>query len=264
MAKKILITGAGSGFGEGAAIGLAKSGYDVIAGVHIWPQLTKMREQAKSLGLTNLRVEKLDIGDPFDVAAALKWDIDILVNNAAISVAGPLSEIPLELVYEVFETNVFAGLNLAQKFACRWINEKRSGKIVFTSSVAGLIPVAGFGAYVASKYALEAIAQVLQEELKSHSIQVQTINPGAYKTGFNDAMVEAAYHWMDDEKDFIKKAEFEKQVAPILANQRDPQEVIEAMISIIPSSSGTFRNLIPKDQEESLKKKQEEVWEKKI
>ena len=63
MKKRILITGAGSGFGEGAAIGLAQKGHDVIAGVHIWPQATRLRKRREDLGLHNLRVEKLDILD---------------------------------------------------------------------------------------------------------------------------------------------------------------------------------------------------------
>ena len=59
--KRIVITGAGSGFGEGTAIGLAQKGHEVIAGAHIWPQVTRMRKKAKSLRLNNLRIEKLDI-----------------------------------------------------------------------------------------------------------------------------------------------------------------------------------------------------------
>ena len=58
MAKTILITGAGSGFGEGAAIGMAQNGHDVIATVQISPQVTPLRQKAKDLGLTNMRVEK--------------------------------------------------------------------------------------------------------------------------------------------------------------------------------------------------------------
>ena len=264
MKKRILITGAGSGFGEGAALGLAKNGHDVIAGVHIWPQVTKLRKEASSLGLSNLRVEKLNILDPFDVETATHWDIDILVNNAAIGFAGPVSEIPLELVRCTFETNVFAGLNLAQKFIRKFVDEKRPGKIVFTSSVAGLHSTLGLGPYSASKHALEAIAESLQKELKAYNIQVQTINPGAYRTGFNDAMAETIAHWMNDKTNFHKKAAVEKVLKQLFEKQLDPQEVIEAMVAIIPADSGKFRNVIPKEYEESIKKSQEAAWENKL
>src|SRR4029453_2167983 len=112
--KRILITGAGSGFGELAAIGLAQQGQDVIAGVQIWPQATALRRKVETLGLKNLRVEKLDILDSNSIQNAMKWDIDILVNNTAIGISGPMSEIPLELLRRSFETNFFAPLELSQ------------------------------------------------------------------------------------------------------------------------------------------------------
>ncbi len=264
MKKRILITGAGSGLGEGTAIGLAKEGYNVIAGVHIWPQLTRLRDKARSLGLDTLRVEKLDILDPIDVDYAAEWDIDILVNNAAIGYAGPLAEIPLELIQRTFDTNVFGSLYLTQRFVRKFIDENRSGKIVFISSIAGLTSVPGLGPYCASKFALEAIAQALQEELKSHSIQVQTINPAAFKTGFNDAMAETAYHWMDDDKNFSKKDDVEGFLKSLFANQHDPQDMIEQMVAIIPEYSGKFRTVYPETEEKLVKTLQEALWEKKI
>ena len=60
MSKTILVTGAGSGFGEAAAIGMAKNGHHVIATVQVSPQVTPLREKAKQLGLDTLRVERLD------------------------------------------------------------------------------------------------------------------------------------------------------------------------------------------------------------
>ncbi len=264
MKKRILITGAGSGFGEGAAIGLAQKGHDVIAGVHIWPQATRLRKRREDLGLHNLRVEKLDILDSYDIENALKWDIDILVNNAAISYTGPLSEIPIELVQETFETNVFAHLNLTQGFVRKFVDEKRPGKIVFTSSVAGLFSSLELGAYSASKHALEAMAETLAMELKPFNVQVQTINPGAYRTGFNDTMAETAFYWLEDKKNFNKRADIRKIFAHWLGHQGDPQEVIDAMIEIIPSETGKFRNVIPQAREDFIKESQVAAWEKKI
>jgi NADP-dependent 3-hydroxy acid dehydrogenase YdfG len=70
--SEILITGAGSGFGEGTALGLAQKGHNVIAAVQTWPQVTALRGKADSLGLKTLTVEKLDLLDAYDVTNALK------------------------------------------------------------------------------------------------------------------------------------------------------------------------------------------------
>ncbi|MEP7377617.1 MAG: SDR family NAD(P)-dependent oxidoreductase [Chitinophagaceae bacterium] len=156
------------------------------------------RGKAKSLGLeANLGVEKLDILSAYDVAYALTWDIDILFSNAGIGEAGPVFEIPMDLVRHNFETNVFAPLNLAQQFIKKFIDGKKKGKIVFTSSMGGLFTPVGFGIYVSTKHALESIAEALQQEVKPYGIQIQTVNPGPYLTGYNETM--AVHHsvgWM--------------------------------------------------------------------
>src|SRR5207253_745719 len=112
----------------------------------------------------------------------------------------------------------------------------------------------GIGAYCASKFALQCIAESLQGELEPYNIQVQTINPAAFKTGFNDAMAETATHWMDDEINFIKKSDIEKVFKPFLEHQRDPQDMIEKMIELIPGDTGKFRNVFPKEAEDAVKK----------
>jgi NAD(P)-dependent dehydrogenase (short-subunit alcohol dehydrogenase family) len=267
MSKRILITGAGSGFGEGAAIGLARKGHDIIATVQFSPQVTPLRQKAKELGLKNLRVEKLDILNPHDVANALKWDIDILFSNAGYGESGPVSEIPLDLVRKNFETNVFAPLELAQRFIRKFIDDKRPGKIVFTSSMGGLFTPAGFGIYVSTKHALESIAEALQGELKPFGIKVQTINPGAYLTGFNETMAETAFKWLDDSKNFTKRAELQNLFDSLIGNPEgrlDPREMIEAMIAIVPSDTGKFRNVVPKAVEEFLKSHQKAAWDNQI
>src|SRR5258708_2225205 len=204
--KTILITGAGTGFGEGVSLGLAKAGYNVIAGVHISPQVTALRKKAKELGVDDkLRVEKLDILDSYDVKNALTWDVDILFNNAGYGESGPVFEIPVELLRKNFETNVFAPLELTQKFAAKFIKEKKKGKIVFTSSMGGLTAPVGLAPYCTTKFALEGVAEALQQELMPYGIQVQTINPGGYFTGFNERAVKTSFRWMATKQNFPKK-----------------------------------------------------------
>jgi NAD(P)-dependent dehydrogenase (short-subunit alcohol dehydrogenase family) len=263
MSKRILITGAGSGFGEGTAIGLAQAGHDVIATTQIYPQVTALRNRAAELGLTNMRVHKLDVLDAYDVAAALKFDIDVLFSNAGIGEAGPVSEIPVDLVRRNFETNVFAPLSLVQQFVRKWINEGRPGKVVFTSSMGGLFTPAGFGPYVSTKHALEALAEALEGELRPFNIKVQTVNPGAYLTGFNETMTETAFRWLDDTKNFNKRADVQAGFDALIGNpdgRLDPKEMIDAMISVASQDDGKFRNVVPAAVEEMLKKSQAEAW----
>lgn len=266
--KTILITGAGSGFGEGAAIGLAQLGHKVIAGVQIYPQVTSLREKVKALGLEkNLRVEKLDILDQYDVKNALTWDIDIFFSNAGIGEAGPAFEMPMDLVEKNFQTNVFAPLAISQKFISKWIKEGKKGKIVYTSSMGGLFTPAGFGIYVSTKHALEAVAEALQQEVKPYNIQIQTINPGAYLTGFNETMADAPFRWMDDEVNFTKKADLRATFDSLLGTPEgtlDAKEMINAMIEIVPKEDGKFRNVVPQFVEDMLKEHQLNAWENRI
>jgi NAD(P)-dependent dehydrogenase (short-subunit alcohol dehydrogenase family) len=266
--KTILITGAGSGFGEGTAIGLAKLGHNVIAGVHTSAQVTPLREKAKTLGLEeNIRVEKLDINSRYDVNFALTWDIDVLFSNAGIGEAGPVFEIPMDLVRENYETNVFAPLSFAQQWIDKWIRGGKPGKIVFTSSMGGLFTPAGFGIYVSTKHALEAIAEALQQELRAYHIKVQTINPGAYLTGFNETMADTPFRWLNDSKNFTKKADLRATFDSLLGTDEgrlDPIEMIDAMINIVPAETGKFRNVVPKFVEDMLKEHQLKAWENTI
>ncbi|MCF2518801.1 SDR family oxidoreductase [Dyadobacter sp. CY351] len=266
--KRILITGAGSGLGEGTAIGLAQLGHEVFAGVHIGPQVTVLRDKARELGITeNLRVERLDILDKYDVSAALRWDADILVNNAGIGETGPVSETPLELVRRNFETNVFAPLDLTQRFVANLIEKNRKGKVVWLSSMGGLFTPTHFGIYCSTKHALEAIAESMKEELEPFGIKVQTINPGAFFTGFNERMSETSFRWLNDAKNFTKKAalkaSFDKQInTPDW--KLDPQDMIDEMVRVVPAETGKFRNVFPQFVEDMLKDGQAKAWENTI
>jgi short-subunit dehydrogenase len=248
MYRTILITGAGSGFGEGTAIGLAKQGHNVIAAAESWPQVTALRHKVESLKVSGLRIEKLDLLDPHDVAHAVSWEFDVLVNNAGIGEGGPISEIPLDLVRRNFEVNVFAPLGLTQGVVKSWVRSKTKGKIVFVSSALGVISPPMVGAYSATKHAVQAIAEAMQDELRPFGIQVQTINPGPFLTGFNETMVEAAYRWVDDVATFTPRAMVKEVTDGLLAKPEgrlDPNDMITRMIELIPAEEGPFRNIFP-------------------
>lgn len=267
MSKTILVTGAGSGFGEGAAIGMARNGHNVIATVQVSPQVMPLRRKAAELGLDNLRVERLDLTDPYDIEQACGWDFDVLWNNAGQGESGPVWEIPIDLVRRNYEINVFLPLVLTQKVVQKWVSRSRTGKIVFTSSMGGLFTPANWGTYVSTKHALEAIAEALQQELRSHGILVQTINPGAYYTGYNETMADNAFRWLDDSRNFTRRADLRKGFDDFFATPEgrlDPQEMIDRMIEIVPADTGKFRNVVPGAIEDMLKLHQQQAWDNRI
>lgn len=267
MKKTILITGAGSGFGEAAAIGLARKGHHIIATAQFSPHVAALRRKASELGLELLQVEKLDLNDPYDVRYAQTWDIDVLWNNAGVGEAGPVSEMPIDLVRRNFEVNVFLPLGLTQGFIGKWVAQGKAAKIVFTSSMGGLFTPAGFGTYVATKHALESVAEALQQELAPFGIKVQTINPGAYLTGYNETMADTPFRWLDDARNFTKRADVRATFDSLLGTPEgrlDPEEMIERMIDIVPADTGKFRNVCPQFVEDMIKQVQLDAWTRAI
>ncbi|WGF86280.1 SDR family oxidoreductase [Marinivivus vitaminiproducens] len=266
--KTILVTGAGSGFGKSAAIGMAKNGHDVIAAVHVSSQVTPLREEVAALGLQDrIRVERLDLTDQYDIKQALKWNFDVLWNNAGMGEAGPVWEIPIELVRKNYEVNVFLPLVLTQGVVQRWVREGTPGKVVFTSSMGGLFTPANWGTYVSTKHALESIAEALQQELTPFGIKVQTINPGAYYTGYNETMADNPFRWLDDDVHVTKRADLRKGFDDFFATpegRMDPTEMVERMIEIVPADEGKFRNVVPQAIEDMLKEHQLAAWENRI
>jgi len=249
VARTILITGAGSGLGEGAAIGLAKQGHTVIATAESWPQVTALRDKVAALKLSNLTVTRLNLLDEYDVSNIVKFEFDVLVNNAGIGEGGPIAEIPMALVKRNFDVNVFSLLDLTQRVVRRWIESKVKGKVVFTSSILGVVSPGMVGTYSATKHAVQAIAEAMQDELKAFDIQVQTINPGPFFTGFNERMVESAYRWLDDDINFTSRASYKAQTDALLDKPEmrlDPRDMIQKMVELIPARTGAFRTIFPK------------------
>lgn len=239
-AKKILITGAGSGLGKLTALTLAKLGHSVTAATEAQKHADMLRKDAEALKIT-LHVEKLDITNETDRRKAWSWDIDILVNNAGVSEGGSLVDIPEENLRNQFEVNVMGTTLLTQGFARQMIH-KNDGRIIFISSISGLMANAFSGAYVASKYALEGVASTLSQELMEHNVEVATINPGPYLTGFNDEEHERYRTWSTLPEDSI----FNPINLSFPLKQYDPKEAVAPMIHVILGETKKYRNIIPR------------------
>ena len=192
---RILITGARGGIGLDTAKRLLALGHTVYATVHYTHTIKELQKELQVFG-SLVVVEKLDVLDASDRKKVLDWDIDILINNAAIGDSGPLAEIPVDKIKAVFETNVFASIELAQ-LCIPHMKTKGHGKIIFLSSLAGLIPTYFLAPYGMTKYAIENIGLSLRQELKPFGIDVTLINPGGYHTGFNQKNFATKDAWFD-------------------------------------------------------------------
>ncbi|ALV22535.1 MULTISPECIES: SDR family oxidoreductase [Carnobacterium] len=255
--ETFLITGAGTGFGKGIALGLAEQGEKVIAGVETMSEVSALENEAKERKI-DIQVEKLDVTDPADRERAWTWDVDVLLNNAGISEGGSLADIPEERLRNQFEVNVFGPILLTQKIAKAMVKKQR-GKIVFMSSVSGLMADPLSGPYGGSKFTLEAFAESLSKELQEFNVQVAVINPGPYLTGFNDREFEAWRTWRDNPAERL--FDYEQLAFPY--EQLDPEELIKEGIKVITGETNDYRNVVPKAMSAMIKKRQKELWDKK-
>ena len=206
MKKTILITGAGTGIGRDAAFALAARGHQVIATTFNEAQADALRADAQARGQA-LQVFKLDITHPEDRALLLPLKLDVLINNAGIGESGSLAEVDLDRVRRVFEVNLFATLALTQ-VALRGMIERESGTVLLVSSIAGRLPMPFLMPYSMTKFALSAAGAGLRAEMDQlgKNVQVALIEPGAIHTGFNQAMTDSKYAWMNESSYFYAQA----------------------------------------------------------
>lgn len=175
----VLITGAGRGIGEAIALRLAGAGWTVLAGV-------RNDSSGDRLTVQDDRIAPvlLDITNEAHVAALpdrLPDRLDALVNNAGTGVLGPVEAVSIPEFRRQFEVNLFGQVAVTQAVLPRI--RAASGRIVFVSSTGGRAPVPMEGAYCASKFALEGLADVLRVELRPWHIDVSVVEPGPTDTG---------------------------------------------------------------------------------
>jgi NAD(P)-dependent dehydrogenase (short-subunit alcohol dehydrogenase family) len=256
--KKVLITGAGTGFGHEAAMRLAEKGFDVIAGVEIYAQVQTMKRQAAERGVT-LQVEKLDVTNDGDRRKALDWGVEILVNNAGVGEGGSTVDIPALNIRHQFEVNVTGPLLLTQPIAKQMV-KRGAGRIVWVSSREGLNVNPFTGIYSASKHAVEAIAETMADELQEYNIEVATVNPGPFLTGFNDRMFQTWESWEDDPSQRL--FDYAKLAFP--RAQFDPEPVYATLTAVAAGEVDSYRNLEPKSMLSETERLQQIPWQRKV
>jgi NAD(P)-dependent dehydrogenase (short-subunit alcohol dehydrogenase family) len=180
----VLVTGSSTGIGEACALHLDGFGFRVFAGVRREADARALAAQA-SPALTPVICDVTDaasITRARQIVQAAVGDAGLqgLVNNAGIAVPGPLEILPLEEFRRQLEVNVTGQLAVTQAFLP--MLRRARGRIVLMGSISGRLATPFIGAYAASKFALEAMADALRLELAAWGIEVSIVEPGSIRT----------------------------------------------------------------------------------
>lgn len=194
--RSILITGCSSGIGLDAARGLHARGWRVFATCRQEVDCERLRGE----GLESFR---LDYADEDSIAAAVAevqartgGTLDALFNNGAFACPGAVEDLPRGALREIFEVNLFGYHDLARR-VIPMMRVQGHGRIVNCSSVLGLVGLTWRGAYVATKFAMEGLSDVLRIEMRGTGIEVILIEPGPIATRIRENAIPHFEKWVD-------------------------------------------------------------------
>ncbi|MBY8964581.1 SDR family NAD(P)-dependent oxidoreductase [Algiphilus sp.] len=193
-APVVLITGCSTGIGRALAKRFQQAGCTTWA--------TARRPDAiDDLPASGIHTTALDVTDSVSISSAVRTvesthgRIDILINNAGIPVMGPVAEVPLDDLRQLWETNLTGPVAMAQAVIPGMV-ERRSGHIVNVGSVSGILTTPFAGPYCASKGALHHLNDAMRMELKAFGIFVQLVQPGGIASNFGaSAKSQTAREW---------------------------------------------------------------------
>ncbi|MGW1287266.1 oxidoreductase [Streptomyces sp. NPDC002586] len=187
MNKVWLVTGASSGFGRAIAEAAVAAG-DVVVGAARRPEALDDLVAAHPDQVEALRLDVTDLA-AIDSAVrdvvARHGRIDVLVNNAGRTHVGAVEETTQAELRALFDLHFFGPAALVRAVLPQ-MRERRSGAIVQMSSMGGQMSFAGFGAYSATKFALEGLSEALVDEVREYGIKVLIVEPGAFRTSLFD------------------------------------------------------------------------------
>ncbi|MBO9667127.1 MAG: SDR family oxidoreductase [Bdellovibrio sp.] len=182
--KQVLITGASTGIGFETTRALLEDGYRVWAGVRKPEVLERLKQDFGD----RLTILKLDVTNVDDIEAAFEAVQDqlkeksefIVINNAGIANGGPIEGLAIEEWRKVFEVNVFAMVEMTQKFLP--ILRRTKGRVINIGSISGRIASPFLGPYCASKFAVRSFSDSLRREVGYFGVRVSLIEPGPIRT----------------------------------------------------------------------------------
>lgn len=191
MARTIFITGASTGLGRATARMFKARGWNVIATM-------RKPEDGAALAEEGITVLRLDVTDREQIAAAARQAIelggvDVLFNNAGYGLAGPLEGTTDEQLRREIDTNLLGVIRTTQAFLPHF-REKKSGLVITTTSIGGLVALPFNSTYHATKWALEGWSESMAFELGRLGIGIKTVSPGGIETDFINRSLVLAQH----------------------------------------------------------------------
>jgi NAD(P)-dependent dehydrogenase (short-subunit alcohol dehydrogenase family) len=253
--RSAVITGASTGIGRATALWLDARGWRVFAGVRKEADADSLRGE----GSERLTPLMLDVTDATQIAAAAERvagevgeaGLDGLVNNAGIAVPGPLEALPIDDFRRQVEANLTAHVAVTQ--AMLPAIRRARGRIVFITSIGGLIAFPMFGAYHAAKFGLEAVGDVFRRELRPWGISVSVVEPGSIATPIWDRGLEEADVFLaqasDDQRELYAKpiAAYREVARRTEARAIPPEKVAETIEHALSARRPRTRYLVGTD-----------------
>jgi len=225
---------------------LARAGHEVFAGMRNPIESPELAQLAATEKLS-VTVVSLDVDSDESVRTgvqqilAAKGSIDVLVNNAGIGGGGPVEEVDISEFRKVMETNFFGALRCTQAVLPA-MREMKSGHILNVTSIAGRVPLSPQGPYAASKFALEALSEILAQEVKPFGILVSVIEPGVIATPiFGKVPPRQCSSYYPQGKRI--RALFRAS----LQNPTPPSVVGDKIVTIVKTRDATLRHLVGPD-----------------
>ncbi|HEX4067336.1 MAG TPA: SDR family NAD(P)-dependent oxidoreductase [Acidobacteriaceae bacterium] len=236
MKKTWLITGASRGFGRIWAEAALKRGDQVTATARNLADVADLRERFGDAVLPL----GLDVTHPgqvqqvVQVAYAHFGRLDVLVNNAGVSLLAATEEASDEQIRDLFDTN-YLGMVRVLRAALPLLRKQGSGHILGISSGLGIgaMPLIGF--YSATKWAVEALHEALAQEVRAFGIEVTIVEPGAYATDFGKSAKIADV--LEPYTDFREK--FRERLANL--ERGDPKATAEAVLKLVDTENPPLR-----------------------
>ncbi|MBI1392901.1 MAG: SDR family NAD(P)-dependent oxidoreductase [Alphaproteobacteria bacterium] len=247
MYKPVLVTGASSGIGEAAAVALARKGFRVYAGARRLDRL-KALEGLGQGGLSGIEIDVADEGSIDRACYRIEAEagpIYGVVNNAGISVMGPIEEVSTNEWRRQFETNVFGIVAVCQRVLPR-MREAKLGRIVNIGSVSGRIAAPFQGAYASSKHAVEGLTDALRREVEPFGIKVSLIRPGFVNTPFGEQEQEGLDEFLGDGHPYAPwVARFKAWHAKGHPKGASPMDVAETVVAAMTADRPHSRYVVP-------------------